>query len=83
MIRLKIQPGYLMDIVYDGNTGGSELCIWDAAGLQPPATKEQHTDDVNAPVARIHLPHRVPYGVHANWLSTEELLLQHNWFQRD
>ena len=59
-----------MDIVYDGVTGGSELCIWDASQLRASAT--------NAPVARVHLPHRVPYGVHANWLTTEELYRQHD-----
>lgn len=64
--------GFLMDIVYDGSTGGSELCIWDASVL--------HVSP--APVARVHLPHRVPYGVHANWLSTEELFAQKDWFSK-
>lgn len=65
--------GYLLDIIYDGFTGGSELCIWDASNLR----------SCSDPIARIELPHRVPYGVHANWLSTEELLLQHSSFLKD
>jgi len=71
----KDDDGYLMDIVYDGNTGGSELCIWDAASLTGNAA--------NSPIGRIHLPHRVPYGVHANWLTTEEVYRQRDWFKHD
>jgi len=68
--------GYLMDIIFDGtdtgpNTDGigiSQLCIWDAANL------------TSKPVAKVQMPHRVPFGVHAGWLNQQELEAQANWF---
>jgi carotenoid cleavage dioxygenase-like enzyme len=48
--------GWLMCYVYDAATGTSDLVILDAADL---AAK---------PAATIHLPRRVPYGFHGNWL---------------
>ena len=42
----------------------SELCIWDARCLE------------DAPVARVMPPHRIPYGVHGNFLTPEELAAQ-------
>jgi 8'-apo-carotenoid 13,14-cleaving dioxygenase len=33
-----------------------------------------HAQDINAgPVARIHIPHRVPIGFHGNWIPDAEL----------
>ncbi len=49
--------GYLMTYVYNADTDRSDLVILDASELAAP------------PVATIHLPARVPYGFHGNWLS--------------
>jgi len=52
-------PGWLMSYVYDAATDASDLVILDA-------------DQLDAkPVATIHLPQRVPYGFHGNWLPAE------------
>lgn len=48
--------GYLMSYVYDPGAGTSELVILDATNL---------SDD---PIARIHLPARVPAGFHGSWI---------------
>jgi len=67
--------GYLMDLIFDGSTGGldgigtSELCIWDAAAL------------TTEPIARVKMPHRIPFGVHAGWLTAEEVESQRKWFE--
>jgi carotenoid cleavage dioxygenase-like enzyme len=48
--------GYVLTLVYDQTRNASELMILDAR-------------NINAePVARIPLPHRVPYGFHGNWV---------------
>ena len=48
--------GVLMGYVYDGRTDHSELAILNAHTLQD--------------VASIKLPHRVPAGLHGNWVPT-------------
>jgi carotenoid cleavage dioxygenase len=48
--------GWLMTYVYDAATDKSDLVIVDAGDLAAP------------PAATIHLPQRVPYGFHGNWL---------------
>jgi carotenoid cleavage dioxygenase len=48
--------GVLMGYVYDGRTDRSELAILNAHTLQD--------------VASIKLPHRVPAGLHGNWVPT-------------
>lgn len=48
--------GILMGFVYDASTDRSDLTILDAASLET--------------AAAIHLPHRVPYGFHGNWVPT-------------
>jgi 8'-apo-carotenoid 13,14-cleaving dioxygenase len=49
--------GWILSVVYDATTDSSELCILDA-------------EDITGPeVARIHLPQRVPFGFHGNWVS--------------
>ena len=58
--------GWLFDIIYDKNTDSSELCIWDARQLDSPE-----------PIAVIKAPHRIPYGVHASFLTPQEL--QRQW----
>ena len=49
--------GWLLTYVYDAATDRSDLVILDSADLTAP------------PVAAIHLPGRVPYGFHGNWLA--------------
>lgn len=51
--------GWLMTFVYDAATTRSELVIVDA------------TDMAAAPVARVHLPTRVPFGFHGSWIPDE------------
>jgi carotenoid cleavage dioxygenase-like enzyme len=52
--------GWLMTYVYDAAGDTSDLVILDAA------------DPTAAPVATIHLPRRVPFGFHGNWLPDPE-----------
>ncbi|MFW6092647.1 MAG: carotenoid oxygenase family protein [Pseudomonadota bacterium] len=52
--------GYLLSFVYDQPRNTSELVILDARGL----------DD--APLARVLLPGRVPYGFHGSWVADTE-----------
>ncbi|MBV8993875.1 MAG: carotenoid oxygenase family protein [Pseudonocardiales bacterium] len=49
--------GVLMGFVYNAATDRSDLVILDAATLET--------------VAAIHLPHRVPFGFHGNWIPAE------------
>jgi carotenoid cleavage dioxygenase len=49
--------GWVMSIVYDGTSDSSELVILDAQ------------DFGAAPVAHVHLPQRVPFGFHGNWVA--------------
>jgi carotenoid cleavage dioxygenase-like enzyme len=49
--------GWYLGYVYDPARDGSDLVIIDAS------------DFAAAPVARIKLPHRVPYGFHGNWIA--------------
>ncbi|MFC9878990.1 carotenoid oxygenase family protein [Streptomyces libani] len=49
-------PGWLLTYVYDASTDTSDLVVLDS-------------EDISAdPVATVHLPQRVPYGFHGNWL---------------
>ena len=48
--------GWIMAIVHDERANASSLVIVDAR------------DFTSGPVARIHLPQRVPYGAHGNWV---------------
>jgi carotenoid cleavage dioxygenase len=50
--------GYLITFIQDENTNQSECIIIDAK------------DFAGEPVARILIPHRVPYGFHAGWVGT-------------
>ncbi len=49
--------GWYLGYVYDPERDGSDLVIVDAADFR------------GDPVATIHLPRRVPYGFHGNWIS--------------
>ncbi|MFJ7062583.1 carotenoid oxygenase family protein [Streptomyces microflavus] len=53
--------GWILSVVHDGNTDRSELVVLDAADMQ------------TAPVARVHLPRRVPFGFHGNWITDDEI----------
>ena len=53
--------GYLMTYVYDSTKGTSDFIILDAQDFSRPA------------LAQIHLPNRVPYGFHGNWVSDVEV----------
>lgn len=53
--------GYLMTIVFDEKRRSSDLVIADAQDLARPA------------LATVHLPMRVPYGFHGNWISDDEV----------
>jgi carotenoid cleavage dioxygenase len=49
--------GWYLGYVYDPARDGSDLVIIDAS------------DFAGQPVARIKLPHRVPFGFHGNWIA--------------
>ena len=49
--------GWLMGFVYDATTDRSDYVILDAH------------DFTGAPVATVHLPQRVPFGFHGNWIA--------------
>jgi carotenoid cleavage dioxygenase-like enzyme len=49
--------GFLLSVVYRGETKCSDLAILDAADLAA------------GPIALVHLSHRVPAGFHGNWRS--------------
>ena len=53
--------GWAVGLVYDDTTDRSDLVVLDASD----ATAE--------PVARVHLPCRVPYGFHGSWIADAEL----------
>lgn len=53
--------GWLLSYVHDEAAGRSELLVYDARTMSA------------APVARVALRRRVPYGFHCNWVSCEEL----------
>jgi carotenoid cleavage dioxygenase len=46
----------VLTIIHDERAGTSALNIADARDFTGP------------PVARVHLPQRVPYGAHGNWV---------------
>ena len=51
--------GWVMTYVYDASSNKTDVVI-------------QHAQDFSgAPVATIHLPARVPFGFHGNWLPDE------------
>jgi carotenoid cleavage dioxygenase-like enzyme len=49
--------GWILTYVYDATRDKSDFVIFDATNLEKP------------PVARIHLPFRVPFGFHGSWLA--------------
>ena len=53
--------GWLLSYVYDQNTNRTDVVILDAQDFEA------------SPVATIHLPVRVPYGFHGNWVADSDL----------
>jgi carotenoid cleavage dioxygenase-like enzyme len=53
--------GWLVTFVYDGVEGTSELLVLDAR------------DVTAAPVARVLIPQRVPYGFHGAWIDEAQI----------
>jgi carotenoid cleavage dioxygenase len=53
--------GWAMGLVYDQSTDSSDLVILDA------------TAPGSDPVARVHLPQRVPFGFHGSWVDDSAL----------
>lgn len=53
--------GWLVGLVIDAVADTTDLVIIDARRFE------------DAPVARVHLPHRVPLGFHGNWHQTTEV----------
>jgi carotenoid cleavage dioxygenase-like enzyme len=51
------RAGWYMSYVYDPGRNGTDLVIVDAS------------DFTGKPVARVHLPQRVPNGFHGNWIT--------------
>jgi len=49
--------GWVMYLAYDHERNASELVLLDARDFR------------GEPVARVRLPHRVPYGFHGNWVA--------------
>jgi carotenoid cleavage dioxygenase-like enzyme len=49
--------GYVLALVYDRARHGSAFHVLDAR------------DIAGEPIATVHLPHRVPYGFHGNWVA--------------
>ncbi len=49
--------GWLVNAVYDSATDRTDVCVLDARAVDA------------GPIARVHLPHRMPFGFHANWFS--------------
>ncbi|KNG87773.1 carotenoid cleavage dioxygenase 1 [Aspergillus nomiae NRRL 13137] len=66
--------GWLLTFVFD------ESQLSDAGEALDTAKSELwilNAKDMNSVVARIILPQRVPYGIHGNWFSEEEIQSQH------
>jgi carotenoid cleavage dioxygenase len=53
--------GYVITLVTDSNSWQSDCLVFDARDIE------------QGPVARVHLPRRVPYGFHATWARGEDL----------
>lgn len=53
--------GWILTLVYDSNHHRSDVVILEASDLH------------RGPIARLHLKHHIPYGLHGSWIS-EQLL---------
>ena len=52
--------GYILSVIYDRKSDSSHLRVIDAQNFSA------------APVAKIQLPQRVPFGFHGNWISNQK-----------
>lgn len=52
--------GWLINAVYDDRTATTDVCVLNAH------------DVAAGPIARVHLPHRMPFGFHANWFGATD-----------
>ncbi len=52
--------GWLINAVYDDRTNRTDVCVLDACAVSA------------GPIARVHLPHRMPFGFHANWFGAAD-----------
>jgi all-trans-8'-apo-beta-carotenal 15,15'-oxygenase len=48
--------GWVLSLVYDASNHRSDLVILDA-------------QDISNPVAKLHLKHHIPYGLHGSWVG--------------
>ncbi|MGL5850648.1 MAG: carotenoid oxygenase family protein [Phycicoccus sp.] len=53
--------GWVLSVVHDATRDRAKLVMLDAA------------DVAAAPLARVHLPQRVPFGFHGNWVDDAEV----------
>lgn len=49
--------GWLINAVYDDQRDRTDVCVFDAHQV------------ASGPIARVHIPHRMPFGFHANWFG--------------
>lgn len=63
-MEVEEDDGYLLNFVYDENTGISEMVVIDAKTMSPD------------PVAVVELPTRVPFGFHALFVNEDQLQSQ-------
>ena len=55
---IREDEGWILTLVYDGSRHRSDLVILDGANIQ------------GNPVARLHLQHHIPYGLHGSWTDS-------------
>ncbi|GLY02461.1 carotenoid oxygenase family protein [Actinoplanes sp. NBRC 101535] len=53
--------GWILSVVHDGTVDRADLVVLDAADLDA------------GPVATVHLPSRVPFGFHGNWVDDRDI----------
>ena len=53
--------GYVITLVTDSTSWQSDCLVFDARDIEP------------GPIARVRMPHRVPYGFHATWARGEDM----------
>ncbi len=51
--------GWLVGFVHSGDATASDLCVFDAHRVAA------------GPIARVHMPRRVPFGFHGNWFAAD------------
>ena len=51
------EKGWILTVVYDGNSDSSEVCIFDSDGLSRP------------PICQLELPGVIPLSFHGTWKS--------------